>query len=289
MLNLYVIIFSALVGFTSFNANSNFLNLRNQSNQLRKSSPNSTSLIGKLSLIGSFSLNSNHHRWASTDNVSYATYSVGGSYLFNDFTLAGSINTLNMFSSYDNQIKFNGEPSFSISYKPWEISEQLSLSSFLNYRPGWSRVARRYTTFHWSVGGSHSVNYKLSRLGMKNTSLGLYLSYGRNFHKEEVTIDGSSNSQYSLSSTFSISHSFLQKWAVTTALGRSFGWTYQGNQKDTFAFITSVDYQMTDRTGLNFTYENAGSMIASNGKDINLSIYDEHEAGFSLGLNYLLL
>lgn len=96
-----------------------------------------------------------------------------------------------------------------------------------------------------------------------------------NFHRYRTSRLGGSNTEYALSARLTLSYSFTDSISVSAVNTYTRNTTYYGNTKDAYAFIQSIDYQATPELSLSLGHANGGSVLAPNGTETDIDLYDD--------------
>lgn len=110
------------------------------------------------------------------------------------------------------------------------------------------------------------------------------LSAGRNFHAYEEDINGKVLNQYSSNQSLDIGYG-IGNWSIGVSYLHRSRWTYQGNNRESFALGEEIGYSLNDHFAVNVGHSNEGSMLKANGYESNLNLIDENASSVYMGLS----
>lgn len=114
------------------------------------------------------------------------------------------------------------------------------------------------------------------------------VSYRRNFHEYTVSASGTSNIRETVAQAAGLDIPLSQKWSISLAGGYRNAWTYQNSSRQSFSTDADINFEAVKDLTFNIGASNEGSALKANGKDSNISFYDDKSSVIRLGVSYVL-
>ncbi|MCC7440374.1 MAG: hypothetical protein IT285_02005 [Bdellovibrionales bacterium] len=205
-------------------------------------------------------------------------------------TLSGRMDLSHPIAPESEDVLTVARTTLSARYKGWE------LNPFLTFTPGLTltlpfhkdAIARQSLILGASVGPR--LTYDLSRAGLTGVSGLLELTLGHNLHRYETATTGRSNVGPRVGAMGVIGWDLPVAYGLRAELAmvRAQGWSYRGSTaSQSFDFNQELSWQATGQFSLAVGHNNAGSALAANGLDSNISFFNERSSTIytSLGLS----
>ena len=134
------------------------------------------------------------------------------------------------------------------------------------------------------------TSVKLSPVFVYAASDNISLSYNPavrvNFHEYKTSLEGKSNTQYSLSNKASASYNVMDLFSIGIEglYARSF--TYRGNTKDAYSFSQSISFAPTEATGIELGHSIGGNPLSANGIDNEIEIFNSRDSSVYAGFSF---
>lgn len=113
------------------------------------------------------------------------------------------------------------------------------------------------------------------------------LSLRRNFHEFEINAAGKKNLEYSFSHRILSSIPLIGKLRLDTDFIFRDSKTYNGDQRNSFSSILGLVYAVNNNFETYISTSNEGSAIKDNGRDSNISAFDDKSSTFAAGVTYV--
>lgn len=174
----------------------------------------------------------------------------------------------------------------SVSKNLLKISESLNLSGSAVVLMPISEYSREVSMLQTGYYLSPTLSLDLSKAGLKGFGLSYSPSFSQKFHRMEVTTGGSSNTQFSLGHSAGLSYSPAEKWSLGIDGSYAKSYTYQGNESDSYSIDQYVSYAPIKNLGLSLSHSRGGNVLAANGKDYDIELFNADNSSVAFGLNY---
>lgn len=131
--------------------------------------------------------------------------------------------------------------------------------------------------------GGVRVNNGLS-LEWNGLSLAYTLGIQRNFHEFNINAEDVPNVEWQLRQRLIASYEFLPKWSLSFLGDFNQGRTYGGFDRQSFFTDWSLEYAWNETLQFTAGVSNEGPAVKANGRDSNLSFYDDRSSKVHGGL-----
>lgn len=112
------------------------------------------------------------------------------------------------------------------------------------------------------------------------------LGLSRSFHEFEQNIDGEFMNEYGIKNTLDVKIQATEKLAASVVGIYRTAITYVNTPRYAFELHSDLGYDFTPQLSANVGVSNAGSALAANGLDSNISLYSEDTSYWRAGLFY---
>lgn len=170
-----------------------------------------------------------------------------------------------------------------LTLKGAKINEELSTSYSLNGFAPTNEQNRKGTSFQ----GAGSLGVKLSG-AYTFADLSYTVSYRRNVHEFTVSAAGSPNIRDVVGQTVTADIPLSEKFSLSFAGIYRSSWTYQNSYRQGFSLDADLNFEAVKNLSFNVGTSNEGSALKANGKDSNISFYDEKSSVIRAGVTYVL-
>ena len=174
----------------------------------------------------------------------------------------------------------------SVSKNLLKISESLNLSGSAVVLMPISEYSREVSMLQTGYSLSPTLSLDLSKAGLKGFGLSYSPSFSQKFHRMEVSAGGSSNTQFSFGHSAGLSYSPAEKWSLGIDGSYAKSYTYQGNESDSYSIDQYVSYAPIKNLGLSLSHSRGGNVLAANGKDYDIELFNADNSSVAFGLNY---
>ncbi len=172
-----------------------------------------------------------------------------------------------------------------LSWAGTQLNPFLKFSSGLSFGLPLSKDRRVRESYITGISLTPKLDLNLKQVGIHWLSGSYTISPARLIHSYRENTTGTSNNQYSLTNVPSVSITFSDKLSFTSSYEFVTSWTYAGNQKNSFAWNQSLDFQASEKVGLNASFGTSGTALKDNGVDSAISFYDSEKTSVSLGVS----
>ena len=114
---------------------------------------------------------------------------------------------------------------------------------------------------------------------IKVPSIGGYgrLDFIQNFHRSNTNAFGGSNYQFGTLIAGCVDWSFLKKFNISLDFSYTKRWTYMGNVQDFYSSNQTLSYSITNKFNVGIGHALGGNILAVNGRDSNVAIFDANQ------------
>jgi hypothetical protein len=105
-------------------------------------------------------------------------------------------------------------------------------------------------------------------------------------HKHELATTGTPNTSWRLQNRFDLSWEFTKNWQISTAAIFDSRWTYKGNVTESFSIGEELSFILNDHLAFAVGHSNDASVLAANGKDSNIGVFDENTSSVYGSMTY---
>jgi len=168
------------------------------------------------------------------------------------------------------------------------FNKSLGLTGKLNWYIPISEFSREKTYLNTAYRLALILGFDLAGIGAK--SIGGYgrLDFLQNFHKSNTNAYGSSNYQYNAFALGGINWSFLKRWNVALDFSYVKRWTYGGNIQDFYSSNQTLSFDITNKFGVSIGHALGGNILAINGRDSNVALFERDQSVAFLAFNFIL-
>lgn len=148
-----------------------------------------------------------------------------------------------------------------------------------------------FPTSRESINRSQITVVKLGTGLSKNIdkfNLGYDLSGSYFLNRFATAKNGSSNQHYGIANTAIIGYQFTKEFSVNTTWSLLNFATYANTPRASYSFVQEASYQITPEASVSLGLSTGGRQYKKNGKELNLSIFDEKSSEIFLGVGYEL-
>jgi hypothetical protein len=139
-----------------------------------------------------------------------------------------------------------------------------------------------------SVAVAPRIGFDLTPAGLDTINGFFDLSLSRGFHRYETQTTGRSNTQWRLTPWLVVNVGFLTDFTLQLSAVRATSWTYAGNSRGAFDLNEELSYAITSDVSVAIGHNNSGDVLAANGTDSNIGIYDERSSTVYTALSFSL-
>jgi hypothetical protein len=141
-----------------------------------------------------------------------------------------------------------------------------------------SEYSREWSKLYTALTVAPSAIMKLDALGVPGVTVVYSLRASLFFHQYKASYTGRANNQYAVGNSLAVSYSPMDKLSlgVNGSYGRNF--TYDGVSRDGVQVGENISYSVTDSTSVTVGHANGGSPLATNGREIEINIYDRESS-----------
>jgi len=176
--------------------------------------------------------------------------------------------------------------SFSLK-RPIKKFKYVSLSGGLRVKLPTSEYARKIQQLNLGVSASAPIIMALSKLGVPGLTLVNVPAVSVNDHKFKTALNGTPNTQYTLSNAFVVSYGATD-WLTFKGLAQyAKSFTYNNNTKDSYYLSQSILFTIATDTfsdmGIEIGHGYGGTPLAPNGRDTEVKLFDSKSSTVFLG------
>jgi len=170
-----------------------------------------------------------------------------------------------------------------ITKKLVEFSYGLSLKGTFRFYIPFSEYSRDTADLITSLYIAPTLTADLSKVGINYFKASYTPSFTKSFHQYKTTTDGTSNTEYKLSNSFSLSLLPNKKFNISLGFTYSKYWNYNGVTKsDQFLLSQSLGYLINDNMDITIGHSNIGDVLDPMGQNSNVQIFDESGSSYYL-------
>jgi hypothetical protein len=118
------------------------------------------------------------------------------------------------------------------------------------------------------------VSFRAAQSPLDFLTLSYTPSVAKFFHEYRTSVDGTPNSEFSISQTLGLEADVGAGLSLSSAFVLLNGWTYGGTQSDRFRVDGELGYALSERSSLSLGVSTSGTQLKANGVDPNLAIFD---------------
>lgn len=119
-------------------------------------------------------------------------------------------------------------------------------------------------------------------------NFGYELSGSYFFNQYATAKNGSANKHYGMTNTATIGYQFTQEFLVTTIWSLLNFATYQRTPRASFSFVQEINYKVVPQANVSLGLSTGGRQYKNNGKELNLSLFDDKGSEVFIGASYEL-
>lgn len=192
------------------------------------------------------------------------------------FRLEGAYSQdLNNADSSDPLANDFSDTSLSLIHQPVALGKLFLLGYSAGLVAPTSKNSRTLQNLQGGASGSLMIMVNPDRLISGLTLVG-GLSLRKNFHQYDTAINGSVNTAYSSSQTFSIGYDWASGVGISASFIHKNGLTYQNNIKEAFEHNEELGYTINKTFAVAVGHTNAGNALKENGSDSNLALINDN-------------
>ncbi len=170
----------------------------------------------------------------------------------------------------------------SLSIKGYEFNKNLaSVHSVAGVVPT-SETSREVARLKGAMSVTNGLSYAENW-----ATLTYRLTVRRNFHEFNINADGAKNAEYSFANRLTAAVPLYKKLSMDLDFIFRDLITYDQNQRQNFAFSTGLNYELKNNLNVYISTSNEGSAVKANGRDSNISVFDDKSSTYGAGVNYV--
>ena len=114
------------------------------------------------------------------------------------------------------------------------------------------------------------------------------LDFLQNFHKSNTNAYGGSNYKINIMALGGVNWTFLKKFNIALDFSYVKRWTYEGNIQDFYSSNQTLSYSITNKFNVGIGHALGGNILAVNGRDSNVALFDPEQSAAFLVFNFIL-
>ncbi len=245
--------------------------LTDEEEQMTASQSQSNQRVRPYSVTLSTSAVSSFHRFDSIDKTFGSDYGITGVYSFDGFSVIASTSG---FQDYRGERKWYwGDASLGL-YRGLGTMGRINVSGTLTGIIPMSENNKDYRRMYTGLIAAPLFSLRMDRYGVAGLTLSYRPSASMYFHQHEVALNGSSNTRYSFGQRLRASYAITERiyFGLSASYARSF--TYAGNSRDSYGFLSSLGFQLGQKTSLEMGHSTQGNPLKANGIDNELVFFN---------------
>lgn len=230
------------------------------------------------------SINTSLHKNTDLDKRLSSDFSLSPSYRFSNGLRMGT--SLSGSKDLLNEREWNWNNSYLSFSKGLTTFNKIKLSGLALVHIPLSEYSRDYQKLITGLMVAPIFSYNFANVGIDRLSMSYRPSFTKYFHEFTTSLLGGSNTEYNLSQRLGLNFTISDAayFGLTGTYSRSY--TYQGNERDSYSFVSSLGYSPTPKSSVEIGHSNGGSPLATNGRDIEIEVFNNRESTVFMAFGY---
>lgn len=203
-------------------------------------------------------------------------------YKFSDYlTLSSIISVEQQMTPPENTILSNTP--VSLSYSRYQLAHVINITNKLTAVLPTNKDIAKQDSYRGTISLGNDFSYTFESVPLKS-AYGIAL--GRNIHEYKRNFMGAPNIEYSLTHSASLQLNLTKTFDFSTLFFYKQARTYNGFERSAFFTMATLNYDYNKDLRLSIGTSNEGNALKANGRDSNITLFNEHSSTVFGGISY---